>query len=276
MKVLKLKIEGLEVKYWQIFLKKQNLFDAPITGIFDASTKKATIAFQAKSGLKKDAIVGKNTLSAAQNLGFIDVFLPNFPNRPPFNPLPLSARTDAFGKFDYIHKPLPNNKENIEILGDWEEKNIVLIEIPQLKPFTMNGSGKARFHRLVATKAVKLFEDWEKAELTDRIISWGGAYMPRFARKKIEKKVLSNHAFGSAFDINFDENPLNIEPALIGAKGCTRELVQIANENGFFWGGHFTSPLDGMHFEMAVIGSQPKGMERGDVFEEEENAQDIL
>jgi len=39
---------------------------------------------------------------------------------------------------------------------------------------------------------------------------------------------------------------------LVGQKGCVRELVPIAHENGFYWGGHF-SRLDGMHFEIAKI-----------------------
>jgi len=42
-------------------------------------------------------------------------------------------------------------------------------------------------------------------------------------------------------------------PALVGQKGSVRELVPIANENGFFWGGHFNDRLDGMHFEIAKI-----------------------
>jgi hypothetical protein len=29
-------------------------------------------------------------------------------------------------------------------------------------------------------------------------------------------------------------------------------LVGIANDNGFYWGGHFTR-LDGMHFEIAKL-----------------------
>jgi hypothetical protein len=48
---------------------------------------------------------------------------------------------------------------------------------------------------------------------------------------------------------------------MIGEKGCVRELVPIANEHGFYWGGHFGSVvngkmigrMDGMHFEIAKI-----------------------
>jgi hypothetical protein len=38
----------------------------------------------------------------------------------------------------------------------------------------------------------------------------------------------------------------------MGQKGCVRELVPIANEFGFYWGGHF-SRMDGMHFEIAKL-----------------------
>ena len=41
-------------------------------------------------------------------------------------------------------------------------------------------------------------------------------------------------------------------PALMGERGCVREMVRIAHENGFYWGGHFTR-LDGMHFEVAKL-----------------------
>ena len=48
---------------------------------------------------------------------------------------------------------------------------------------------------------------------------------------------------------------------MIGQIGCVRELVPIANECGFYWGGHFgkevngkmVGRLDGMHFEIAKI-----------------------
>ena len=52
-------------------------------------------------------------------------------------------------------------------------------------------------------------------------------------------------------DINADDNPFNNQPALCPMRGCVRELVASANEIGFFWGGHFSSPKDGMHFEFA-------------------------
>jgi hypothetical protein len=103
---------------------------------------------------------------------------------------------------------------------------------------------------LAQKQLVNLFNDWEKAGLMDRVLTYGGSYVPRFVRGR--PGVLSNHAFGSAFDINVAWNGLSRVPALVGEKGCVRELVKLANKNGFYWGGHF-SRLDGMHFEVAKI-----------------------
>lgn len=47
--------------------------------------------------------------------------------------------------------------------------------------------------------------------------------------------------------------PLGAQPALSGQKGSVRDLVGIANEHGFYWGGHFRTRLDGMHFEVARL-----------------------
>lgn len=37
-----------------------------------------------------------------------------------------------------------------------------------------------------------------------------------------------------------------------GEKETVLDLVKIANEHGFYWGGHFPR-LDGMHFEIAQL-----------------------
>jgi D-alanyl-D-alanine carboxypeptidase len=75
-------------------------------------------------------------------------------------------------------------------------------------------------------------------------------FEPRFVRGSTA--TLSNHSFGSAFDINSKWNERGHRPALVGEKGSTLELVPIAHKWGFWWGGHFTTP-DGMHFEVAVV-----------------------
>jgi hypothetical protein len=120
--------------------------------------------------------------------------------------------------------------------------------VPQLIP--IKGTATVYFHKKGANQLVKLFKDWETAGLLYKVLTWDGAYNPRFVRGS--KTVLSNHAFGTAFDINVNWNRLGAIPALVGQKGSVRELVQIANNNGFYWGGHF-SRKDGMHFEIAKV-----------------------
>jgi hypothetical protein len=68
--------------------------------------------------------------------------------------------------------------------------------------------------------------------------------------------ALSNHSFGSAFDINFIDNMLGAEPAICGQRGSVRELVSAANSLNIFWGGHFSHAKDGMHFEISKLPSR--------------------
>jgi hypothetical protein len=65
--------------------------------------------------------------------------------------------------------------------------------------------------------------------------------------------ALSNHSFGSAFDIDAVDNGFGSVPALCGRRGATRELVASANALGVYWGGHF-GRQDGMHFEISKLG----------------------
>jgi hypothetical protein len=113
------------------------------------------------------------------------------------------------------------------------------------------GPLKMSFHKKCKDQLIGLWLDWEKAGLLDRVLTFDGSYNPRFMRGS--RTSLSNHAFGTAFDINAKFNGLGEEPALVGEQGSVREMVQIANKWGFYWGGHFKSRPDGMHFEVAEI-----------------------
>ncbi len=257
MKNILLNSSGLEVKHWANFLKKINLLTTDTT-FFDDNLKMATIAFQSSNNLDSDGEVGPNTINAAKKLGFVDIFAVDFPSRPNFSIIGNNeARRSVLGAFEFKPDPAGDSPEDIVILGDWEDKNIVTVVIPQLIPLTYKNTGKARFHKYVVDNAMKLFADWEKEGFMNRITTWDGAHNARFARGS--KSNLSAHSWGSAFDINAGENPLNKMPALLGQKGCVRELVEIANENGFFWGGHWSTPMDGMHFEWANVDEQSKG-----------------
>jgi hypothetical protein len=256
MQVIRLGSSGNDVRDWQLFLTGQGFYQGVVNGKFDEVTKTASIAFQNSEGLQPDGIVGNKTIGAAMILGF-NVLAddtkgkggPNWPPKPSFAPLVNnSARQKVFGAFEFKAKPLPGNIENIEILGSWRKDNIISVDIPQLKK--IKGSSGVEFHKLAAAQLKKMWADWEKAGLMHLVLVWSGSFVPRFIRGS--DKILSNHSFGSAFDINVEWNGLKMIPALVGQKGSVRELVPIANENGFYWGGHFER-LDGMHFEIAKI-----------------------
>ena len=136
--------------------------------------------------------------------------------------------------------------------------------MPQLK-FARGFTGRVRCHSRAAPVLTSLFEQWEKDDLLHLIISYEGCFVPRYKRKQAppgtgghgQKKssdvsTLSNHSFGSAFDINFVDNQLGDVPAFCGRRGSTRELVASANALGVFWGGHFGTQ-DGMHFEISKL-----------------------
>jgi D-alanyl-D-alanine carboxypeptidase len=122
-----------------------------------------------------------------------------------------------------------------------------------------------RCHKLVAPHVLQLFARWEELDLLHLLREYDGDYNPRYKRKQSpgpgghgvkrsdQVDALSNHAFGSAFDVNEPDNPYGDQPALCPRRGYVRELVEPANELGFYWGGHFSgkSDRDGMHFEFA-------------------------
>ena len=260
MRVLRKGMTGDDVERWQFFLVGQN-HQLEVDGNFGGDTFDATSAFQTENHLDVDGAVGPDTLGRAMSLGFDpleDAAAPAnsgaaFPPRPNFNPLISTAdRQKVFGKFDFVAAPVPRNPENIRILGTWEQDNIVRVQLPQL--VGVQGAphnGGARFHKKAADQLVALWKAWEDAGFLDRILTWDGSFVPRFIRGN--RTVLSNHAFGTAFDINAALNPRGTRPLLVGKKGSVRELVTIANDQGFYWGGHFGAKPDGMHFEIAIL-----------------------
>jgi len=154
-----------------------------------------------------------------------------------------------FGQFDYKYNPTCNNPDRITINPKWVECNIVNVELPQLK--LISHKTRIKIHKKCKDQFLYLLNEWEKKGLINRILTWNGSFSPRFVRGN--RKILSNHAFGAAFDINAKWNKYGVEPSYYGELGCVRELVGIANSCGFLWGGDFKTQPDGMHFEIAVV-----------------------
>lgn len=258
MNVLQKGSKGAAVADWQNFLIGQGFLVGLADGDFGKKTVAATKTFQKKNKLGVDGRVGNRTFAAAMQLGLGLVQDTtargkqgdNWPSPPRFPPLKgNAARQEVFGKFKFKHAPKKNNREHIEILDDWARKNIVTVTVPQLQKAGLKRSGRVRVHRLIEAQFVGLWQAWEDAELLDRVVSFHGTFVPRLVRGG---KTLSNHSFGSAFDINLKANRLGHVPALVGEPGSVRELVPLANKFGFYWGGHFRR-RDGMHFEAAKL-----------------------
>ena len=110
-------------------------------------------------------------------------------------------------------------------------------------------------HEKVAHQWQMLFQAWDDAGLLDRILMFSGPLAVRYMRGVTHDgklSSLSNHSWGTAIDLNVPWNPLKAKPARMGWQGCVMELVPIAHQFGFYWGGHF-GRLDGMHFEVAQV-----------------------
>lgn len=264
MRYLKVGMQGTDVMAWETFLKgRPGCGDFYIDGIFDYDTERETKRFQAEvgfTGQDVDGVVGNLTLAKAASLGFrlasddsSDETGPDWPAQPA-NVKPLNSidREKLFGKFAFVAAPVAGNQEAIKITDNWARDNIVTVVIPQLKGIEgAPGSCKVQFHAKGAKQLQDLFAAWEAAGLLPLVLGWAGSWVPRFIRGS--KTNLSNHAWGTAFDINVPWNMLGVVPALKGKKGSVRELVDLAVQHGFFWGGWFSGRPDGMHFELREI-----------------------
>lgn len=261
MRQLREGMKGADVKRVQWFLIGRQAYAGIADGVFGPATTAAVKHFQKHAGLTpQDGIIGNETYAMMSLRGFklVEDDDPteagaDWPPKPA-GIAPLAgnaARAQLFGKFSYRSAPVAGNPENIRILGDWEERNIVRVHLPQLAEVKgAPDSCQIRFHRLAVKQLQWLWEAWEEAGLLPLVKTWEGSFVPRFVRGS--RTTLSNHAFGSAFDINYAWNQLGHVPALVGREGSVRKLALIALKYGFYWGGHFAR-LDGMHFEVYKI-----------------------
>jgi hypothetical protein len=261
MRTLREGMSGDDVRAWEHFLLGRDpMRSLVVDGTFDTVTKKETKDFQLSvgfTGRDVDGVVGPGTMGRAMTLGFDpliddsdDKSGPNWPAMP-IGAVPMSpaVRAATFGQFAFKPAGDGTNPEAIIITDGWDAKNIVTITIPQLSKLTKNG--KVSVHKLIVNQLTCLFETWEREGLMDRVLTWGGSWAPRFIRGS--RTSLSNHAWGTAFDINAQWNGLGARPALLGDHGCVRELVLSAYDHGFFNGMWFKTRMDGMHFECCKV-----------------------
>lgn len=244
-----------DVSDWQSFLRGAEIYYGKIDGYFGVRTHLATMKFQEKFNLSPiDGIVGRKTWGRAISLGFnVDLLDDDdyYPEKPDFSPLiGDKAREDVFGKFAYEYTPTSSNPEKITIIDNWANNNIEKVELPALKMATNGKHDCMYFHKLAKDQLVGFFDEILRKNLHTLILSYAGSFYPRYIRGS--RSTLSNHSWGTAFDINAPQNWLNTYPAKVGEHGSIMKIVPIAHKYGFYWGGHF-SRKDGMHFEIAKL-----------------------
>jgi peptidoglycan hydrolase-like protein with peptidoglycan-binding domain len=270
---LKLGTEHDAVATWRDFLRGQGFAvpEAPAR-LFDIDAVQATRDFQAREGLEIDGRVGDESWKRARRLATglkpppaaADDRLPD-PGNPPRVPFLGAARRAALYTMPRDWEAVGRDTDDVRFADDWEARNIVRVVVPQLAGIRgAPNDGGVRFHRLATTRLQKLFAAWEAAGLLARVLTFEGAFNARMIRGKPDPKAkppptarqpkpLSNHAFGLAFDINARWNGLGEPPARPGETGCLYELVPIAWDHGFYWGGNFAKRPDGMHFEVGDV-----------------------
>ena len=236
-------------------------FDIVVDENFGPKTAAVVREYQFSKGLEVDGRVGPQTWGALLADGFrpqsfiVDPgaydrendirYSPRWPPKPDGGRSPNGL--ELFGEgFTYTPKPLPSNPEYVVPDSEWVKENIGTANIPQLVGVRgARSDGTMLFNKRLVPQVEALFDVWEKLGLSDRVLTFAGSWVPRVVRGRRDK--LSNHSFGSAFDINAAWNGFRRQPALLGKKGCVRELVTSAYALGFYWGGWYN---DGMHFEV--------------------------
>ncbi|MEO0750575.1 MAG: M15 family metallopeptidase [Pseudomonadota bacterium] len=269
---------GTDVMRLQSFLIAQGItVTGGADGVFGPKTRAGVDAFHTRHDRPQSGTFRAEDAQFATALGYENTCFetphpatippaeddPTYPPIPSDLPRPTHITSDAlFGTFEFSFAPKHHDPQGIDILDTWVDDTIIRARIPQLvgmlnRQFAnppIMVTGEIVCHRLAAPRIQALFAAWDKAGLLDRVLYYTGCFYPRLKRGTTDplRANLSNHAWGAAFDINSQENWLGQTPAPLGARGCVRELVHIANEEGFYWGGHFERK-DGMHFEVAAL-----------------------
>jgi len=108
-------------------------------------------------------------------------------------------------------RPLEGGR--IDIFDGWVEKNVVTVGVSQLKGASVSGkpsTGKGLFFKAAAAQLQPAWEELEEHRLLHRVLTWDRSFVPRLIRGSTTKP--SNHAFGTAFDINARWNGPRVTP----------------------------------------------------------------
>ena len=197
------------------------------------------------------AVLQPSVLSPQRIAAALGIAYPPTPAALPAS-LPATQMHDTFGEIVSEPAPTDDNPERIRITNGWAQAHIVSVHLPQT--IGMEGSttsGVHSMHKLVQAQMRGVWQAWQNRELLNQVSTFSGLWVPRYQRGST--RALSNHAWGTAFDVNASSNAYWHLPAFPGENGCLFEHATIAADFGFGWGGHFTRRLDGMHFEVRKV-----------------------
>jgi hypothetical protein len=164
---------------------------------------------------------------------------------PMLRPLTPSEKASAFGAPSWT--PIPGTPPDQAVALDpaWSA-NLVTVVTPLLVPI---GTKRVTLHKKVVDPFLALLQAWKDEGVLDDVLSFDGAFNPRLVRGG---NTLSNHALGTAFDVNARWNPLGTQGAAPGEKGSVDRLIPIAARLGWFNGRYYKTRPDPMHFEFVT------------------------
>lgn len=161
--------------------------------------------------------------------------------------------------------PRDNQSALIAFYGDPGSGAVARQLVPYVPPFKMYYDGKPVRHILLHKKCVPAFKSafekiWNYYGQDQRIIDelhisrTAGTYNKRFVRGSDSK--WSNHAYGSALDLNAEENGFNAKSTI------PRPVIAAFKSEEMRWGGDYKSRKDPMHFECCASGEPARTFEQ--------------
>jgi hypothetical protein len=155
-------------------------------------------------------------------------------------PVGLAGIKKTYGDFTY--RSLPSGM--VQIQGSWQKENILFVP-------NVCGTGlPIQLHRLVAP----LFEEALAAAMAacpEYRVRLLAGFCPRQMREldpaKQATAPLSVHAWGAAFDVNWDTNPFGRTLRT----DLPHAFVAAFTSRGWDWGGAWVHKKDSMHMQLA-------------------------
>lgn len=148
-----------------------------------------------------------------------------------------------------------NVMESPEKLQAFQKMHMGMLDFSAYSAVNKKLPNKIYCNKIIMEPLCKVFNDLARTKLINEIISYDGCFNPRYIRGMEHKKLLSNHAFGTALDFNATQNPLGKsreECIASGLKPFTQSFIRIWEEYGFLNGEKFPRK-DLMHFEYTKI-----------------------